>query len=67
MKHPETYLAAATTGDYLVSYVLFLVAGLLVGGVWSAFKAKNTLLAVDLGACALAAIAGGIAWAVSLY
>ncbi|WCV10549.1 hypothetical protein CBE74_08030 [Corynebacterium silvaticum] len=53
MEHPETYLAAGTTGDYVVSYILFLLGGLLVGGVWSAYKAENTLLAVALGACAL--------------
>lgn len=61
------YLAAGTTGDYLVSYILFLIGGLLVGGVWSAYKAENILLAVALSACALVSIGGGIAWAVSLY
>ncbi|AKA96992.1 hypothetical protein AOT31_07565 [Corynebacterium ulcerans] len=67
MEHSDMYLATGTTGDYLVSYILFLIGGLLVGGVWSAYKAENILLAVALGACALVSIGGGIAWAVSLY
>ncbi|QDZ42889.1 hypothetical protein FQV43_06710 [Corynebacterium sp. sy039] len=51
------------SGNYILVYILFLVAGLLVGGVWSAYKAGNKLFAVILALCAVIAAAGGVLWA----
>ena len=43
--------------------VLFLIAGLLVGGVIQLIKSRATKFSIGLvGALALLAIAGGVAW-----
>ena len=42
---------------------LFVLAGVLIGGVISFVRAKNWLFAVLVGAAAVLALAGAIAWA----
>jgi hypothetical protein len=42
--------------------VLMGVGGLLVGGVYSAAKAKRTIPAVVLGVLAAVALAGAVLW-----
>lgn len=43
-------------------YVLFMIAGLLVGGAWGAYKNGSTTWAVILGVIALVALAAGGTW-----
>ena len=43
-------------------YGLFLIAGLFVGGAWSAYKSDNKVLMIVAGLIAVAAAAGGILW-----
>lgn len=58
--------AAAQTppdaGNRWFIYGLFLIAGLFVGGAWSAYKSDNKILMVLAGLIAVAAAAGGILW-----
>ncbi|AKK09171.1 hypothetical protein HCH15_09815 [Corynebacterium testudinoris] len=43
-------------------YLLFIVAGLLVGGVWSAYQAGNKLLTIVLAVFAAVALTGAVLW-----
>ncbi|QGU04958.1 hypothetical protein [Corynebacterium comes] len=49
------------SANWLV-YLLFIVAGLLVGGTWSAYQADNRPLAIFLAFCAAVAFAGAAFW-----
>ncbi|AIK85536.1 membrane protein [[Brevibacterium] flavum] len=49
-------------GDRWFIYGLFLIAGLFVGGAWSAYKSENKILMVAAGLIAVLAVAGGILW-----
>ncbi len=51
----------AGAGTWMI-YALFLIAGLFVGGAWSAYKSKNVPLTVLAGAVAVVAAAGGVLW-----
>lgn len=43
-------------------YLTFIIAGLLVGGTWSAYRAGSLPATVILGVLAVAFLAGGILW-----
>jgi len=43
-------------------YLMFIVAGLLVGGTWSAHQADNRGLAIFLALCAIVSLAGAVFW-----
>jgi len=45
-----------------VEIAMFVLAGLLIGGVVSFARAKNWLFTVILGAAALLALASAVAW-----
>ena len=49
-------------GDRWFIYGLFIIAGLFVGGAWSAYKSENKILMVVAGLIAVAAAAAGILW-----
>ncbi|ALC06282.1 putative membrane protein [Corynebacterium deserti GIMN1.010] len=49
-------------GNRWFVYGLFLIAGLFVGGAWSAYKSDNKILMVLAGVIAFAAAGGGIFW-----
>ena len=51
-----------STGNTWLIYGLFLIAGLFVGGAWSAYKAKNLVLTVIAAAIAVVAAAGALSW-----
>jgi len=42
---------------------MFVLAGILIGGVFSFARARNWLIAAILGAAALLALASAVAWA----
>ncbi|WP_295626102.1 hypothetical protein [uncultured Corynebacterium sp.] len=46
----------------LPTIFLFIVAGLLVGGAWSAYQAGSRLGTIVLGLLAVLATAGAILW-----
>lgn len=48
-------------GTWLV-YLLFIVAGLLVGGTWSAYQNGSRPLTIFLALCAAVAFAGAAFW-----
>jgi hypothetical protein len=52
-------------GSEVAQIGLLAVAGFLVGGVWSAWKAGNKVMAVILLVAALLALGGAIAWFLS--
>ncbi|WBT07973.1 hypothetical protein PAB09_08650 [Corynebacterium sp. SCR221107] len=64
---PIPLAAEQSTGSYLVVYILFMIAGLLVGGCWTTYKNDHKILAFVLGACALVAVLGAILWAVGIF
>lgn len=43
-------------------YLLFIVAGLLVGATWSAYQSGSRRLTVFLALCAAVAFAGAVFW-----
>ncbi|BAU96434.1 hypothetical protein N24_2172 [Corynebacterium suranareeae] len=53
---------APDAGNRWFIYGLFLIAGLCVGGAWSAYKSENKILMVVAGLIAVAAAAAGILW-----
>ncbi|GAA1474178.1 hypothetical protein P4N68_00350 [Corynebacterium felinum] len=54
----------AANDNYWLVYLMFMFAGLLVGGTWSAYKQNNTMMTVILGGLAVLAAGAGIAWAI---
>lgn len=48
-------------GTWLV-YLLFIVAGLLVGATWSSYQSGSRPLTVFLALCAALAFAGAVFW-----
>lgn len=52
---------AAQDNNWLV-YLLVLVAGLLVGGTWSAYKSENKILTVIMAVLAAVACVGAVMW-----
>ncbi|AZA08963.1 hypothetical protein [Corynebacterium pseudopelargi] len=55
------------TGNVVLIYILFLLAGLLVGGAWTVYRNHSKFLGVALGGCAAMAAAAGIVWAIGFY
>lgn len=52
---------AAQTNSWMI-YLLVLVAGLLVGGTWSAYKSENKFLTVLMAVLAAVACVGAVMW-----
>ena len=50
------------TGTSWLIYLLFMVAGLLVGGAISACRAEQKVLTIVLGVLALIGFVGGVLW-----
>lgn len=50
------------TGNRWMIYGLFIVAGLFIGGAWSAYKAENKLGMIVAGGIGVIAVVGGILW-----
>lgn len=46
---------------------LFLVAGLLIGGAWSAYQNDSKLMTVVAGVLAAIAIAAAVAWLLDIF
>ncbi|KQB85269.1 hypothetical protein [Corynebacterium oculi] len=61
----ETLLAAAqganSTNNWFI-YLMFAVAGILVGGTWSAYQNGAKKLTLVCGTLAALALAGAILW-----
>lgn len=53
---------APDTGNRWMIYGLFILAGLFIGGAWSAYKAENKLGMIVAGAIGALAALGGIFW-----
>ncbi|WP_448852453.1 hypothetical protein [Corynebacterium sp. 335C] len=53
---------AAVGGRAALTYLLFIIAGLLVGGAWSAYKAGSTAGTLVAGLLAVVALGGAILW-----
>lgn len=49
------------SSNWLV-YLLFIAAGLLVGGAWSAYQSGSRPLTIFLALCAAVAFAGAVFW-----
>lgn len=47
-------------------YLLFLVAGLMVGGTWSMYQAENKLLTIVFAMIAAVAFLGAILWLIGV-
>ncbi|GAB3590330.1 hypothetical protein GCM10027580_01910 [Corynebacterium faecale] len=62
----DIVLATATTnadaGNRWMIYGLFIIAGLFIGGAWSAYKAENKLGMIVAGGIGAIAAVGGILW-----
>lgn len=56
-----------TSGNVVLVYLLFLLAGLLAGGAWTVFNNHSKFLGVALGGCAFMAATAGIVWAIDFY
>ncbi|QGU07754.1 hypothetical protein COCCU_09150 [Corynebacterium occultum] len=52
---------AAESNNWMI-YLLMLVAGLLVGGAWSAYKSDNKFLTVIMAVLAAVATVGAVMW-----
>lgn len=50
------------SGNNWLIYLLFLVAGLLVGGTWSAYQNGSRILTVVLALIAAVAFAAAVLW-----
>ncbi|MCG7275034.1 MULTISPECIES: hypothetical protein [Corynebacterium] len=46
---------------------LFLVAGLLIGGAWSAYQNDSKLMTVVAGVLAAITIAAAVAWLLDIF
>ncbi|MFV8380485.1 hypothetical protein [Corynebacterium hindlerae] len=57
-----TVAKSASEPRYALVYVLFIIAGLLVGGAWSAYKAENRTATFGLAICAAIALAAALLW-----
>ena len=52
----------ADSSDNWLIYLLFIVAGFLVGGAWAAWQARNRLWTIITAVLAVAACAVAIQW-----
>lgn len=56
-------VASDTSGpNYGLIYVLFIIAGLLCGGVWSAYQARNKRATYALALLAGVTLAAAVLW-----
>ncbi|MBD8028888.1 hypothetical protein H9627_00855 [Corynebacterium sp. Sa1YVA5] len=66
MHFSDTVLASTATqpdvGNRWMIYGLFIIAGLFIGGAWSAYKAENKMGMFVAGAIGIIAAVGGILW-----
>lgn len=53
---------AGQSQNYWLVYALFIVAGLLAGGVYSAYQAGSKRLTYLLAALCVVALCAGLAW-----
>ncbi len=53
---------AGGSGNHWLIYLFFLVAGLLVGGTWSAYQNGNKPLTIFLALTAAVSFAGAVLW-----
>ena len=53
---------AGNSGNSWLVYLLFLVAGLLVGGTWSAYQNGNKPLTIFLALTAAVSFVGAVLW-----
>lgn len=58
----DTIAQAGQDSSPWLVYLLFIAAGLLVGGTWSAYQAGSRPLAIFLALCAAVAFAGAVFW-----
>ena len=56
MAEVVTVASSATGPNYAFVYILFILAGLLVGGAWSAYQAANRRATYGLAVIAAVAI-----------
>ncbi|SMG09905.1 hypothetical protein SAMN06295981_0458 [Corynebacterium pollutisoli] len=49
-------------GSNWLVYLLFIVAGLLVGATWSAYQSGSRPLTIFLALCSAVAFAGAVFW-----
>lgn len=59
---PEIVTVASSTQqpNFALVYVLFILAGLLVGGAWSAYQAENRRATYGMAVIAAIALAGAL-------
>ena len=50
---------------FLAVWILFLVAGLLLGGAWAAYQAESNFWTVVAGLLATISAAAAVAWLIS--
>ena len=62
----DVLLAKVSTASTLGTYFLFIVAGLLVGGTWSLYKAGSRVGTFILGALSVIALAGAVLWLIGV-
>ncbi|MEJ5997058.1 hypothetical protein [Corynebacterium sp. H130] len=55
-----TVASGASEPNYAFVYVLFIVAGLLVGGAWSAYQAENRKATYALAVTSALALAAAV-------
>lgn len=58
---------SALGGGAALTYLLFIIAGLFVGGAFSAYKAKSQVGMIICGIIALVALVGAILWLIGSY
>ncbi|MGX4761258.1 hypothetical protein I6J72_02795 [Corynebacterium sp. FDAARGOS 1242] len=51
----------------IVVLILFLVAGVLIGGAWSAYQNDSKLLTVVAGVLAAITVAAALAWLLDIF
>ena len=51
----------------IVVLILFLVAGVLIGGAWSAYQNDSKLLTVVAGVLAAITVAAALAWLLYIF
>lgn len=56
--------AAPDAGNRWMIYGLFIIAGLFIGGAWSAYKAENKLGMIIAGVIGVIAAVGGVLWTI---
>ncbi|MDK8763044.1 hypothetical protein ACUY2X_06320 [Corynebacterium minutissimum] len=51
----------------IIVLILFLVAGVLLGGAWSAYQNDSKLLTVVAGVLAAITVAAALAWLLDIF